>query len=161
MTTDSSTKKTRPRQPGFAERLSKVLEEDRRSVMAIAREVGCSEAALRQWAAGDAEPPVYQLARLCAVTGVSLDWLVNGEGPRKAEEVVRESRTEYQLRSASSVDYNLLHAIVQQVEESLGEARLELAAAKRAELVVALYELFRERGHVDRPTIMRLVKLAM
>src|SRR4051794_28285924 len=47
----------------------------------LARATGVSPSAFRKWLRGEAEPSRERLVSLAKAAGVSVGWLVNGEGP--------------------------------------------------------------------------------
>lgn len=58
---------------------------------AAAEACGVSQASLSRWERGEAAPPVDFIAKLAEIGGISLDWLVRGEGDGpKAAEVAAE-----------------------------------------------------------------------
>ncbi len=60
-----------------------------------------------------------------------------------------------------AVDHQLLTLVIEAVEEGLEEAELEMAPAKKAELVVALYDLYADTGkEVDKAKVLRLIRTA-
>ena len=67
----------------FEERIS-VLAEQAGSASALARMAGVSESVVRKWRNGTSEPSRPNLIALARATGVSLAWLVAGEGSEKA-----------------------------------------------------------------------------
>lgn len=70
-----------------------------------------------------------------------------------AEEVAR--------RPATVLDSTVLRDVIQTVEEFLAERGLALEPAKKAELLVLIYEDIRDHdGKVDRTRVLRLVNLA-
>ncbi len=62
----------------------------------------------------------------------------------------------------SQVDEGLLESILDAIEESLTKENRRLQPAKKAQLAVTLYDMFRESGgsEVDKTLITRLAKLA-
>lgn len=110
---------------------------------------------LRRYGAEQSEPPLGAMAALARAAGVSLDWLVAGEGPMRPEG--REP-------AAPPLDEALLELAVRLLEEWLAERRLVLRPEPKAKAIAALYEIGLEaqaegRGleqrQVDR--ILRLV----
>ncbi len=84
---------------------------------------------------------------------VNLQWLVHGEeqGQGRAAEAAQ----------GAFPDSALLQTVIEAVEEILEERELTLRADKKAQLIVTLYEMFAEEGKkVDKPTVLRLIKLA-
>lgn len=50
---------------------------------ALAEKIGVSRQAVSKWETGDAEPEINKLKMLCAVFGVSADWLLSEEEPQE------------------------------------------------------------------------------
>lgn len=73
----------------FADRLLALIGE--RSRNGFARDVGIGETSLRQYLAGGT-PGLDKVVQIAAATGVSIEWLATGEGPReKVAESMRDS----------------------------------------------------------------------
>lgn len=86
--------------------------------------------------------------------GINVNWLLSGEG-------VVLLRDQPAPASAGAFDSQLMLELIEVVEQLLAEHRRELPPPKKAELVVTLYEMFRESASpVQRATVLRLVKLA-
>lgn len=67
-----------------------------------------------------------------------------------------------QAAPQGSIDSELLEAVIEAVEEYLEEVKGFLPSKKKAQLIVALYDLFfaKEERKVDKATVIQLVKLA-
>jgi hypothetical protein len=144
---------------GFAERLREIIDAYG-SANAIARAIERSEGAVRKWLRGQSEPNVSDLRSLCEKTHTRIEWLVTGRGARAAPALgVQETPPPYE-NTPCELSYTLLEAILTAVEEQLLGTRVELPPAKKAMVVVTLYDLCHERKEVDREAVVRLVKLA-
>ena len=84
--------------------------------------------------------------------GLSLDWLATGNGTMMAEDV---------KIVLGKIDYELLEAVIEVVEELLVTLEKDATPKQKTQLILALYDLAGEREDrvVDRPTALRLVKL--
>ena len=67
----------------FQERLYTLRKERGLSQEELANEVGVSRQAVQKWESGAAQPSLEKLTALARYFGVTLDWLVNGEGARE------------------------------------------------------------------------------
>lgn len=144
---------------GFATRLREVVA-DYGSASALAKVIDRSEGAVRKWLRGESEPNVTDLRALCEETHTSLEWIATGRGTRQMPVGVEEDAATYQARPPAGVDVGLLENIIRAVEDELGRSGLSLSPAKRSMLMGMLYEQCRERGEVDRETLLRLLRLA-
>jgi len=94
------------------------------------------------------------LARLRERFGVDLNWLLTGDGAMRSN----------QGATPSALDEQMLEAIIAVVEDVLDQAKRRLPAAKKAQLIAALYELHADQeGDARRPaptTVLRLIRLA-
>jgi hypothetical protein len=116
---------------------------------------------VRKWLRGDSEPNVSDVRAICAVSGATLDWLINGVGDSGLIPLaVRETPATYGAPPAP-MDHSLLEKIMTAVEEAAVEVGGEIAINRKSSLVTALYGLCRASGAVDRSAILRLMKLAV
>ncbi|WP_303908670.1 helix-turn-helix domain-containing protein [Thiohalomonas denitrificans] len=126
----------------------------RKNASAVAR---ISSDTLRRWIAGEVSPSFDAIARLAVAAGVSLDWLATGIGPKVAD----AEPTEHQL---GRVDRQRLYDVVETIEEVLTDRGLHLKPAKKAELILLVYEEIAESEEAgikyDKEKIVRLVSLA-
>jgi hypothetical protein len=93
-----------------------------------------------------------ELARM----GVSVDWLLTGEGP-----MMRGEERQAAPCSRLHLDTELLHLVVEAIEEGLRQTDREMEPAAKADLVLAVYDLYADMGHpVDKGKILKLIKSA-
>lgn len=146
---------------GFATRLREVIDAYG-SASGLAKAIDRSEGAVRKWLRGESEPNVTDLRCVCETTGVRIEWLATGSGPRDAQpDGVRDSSAPpYESRPHEPINTALLEGILLAVQEELQNAQLSLPLLKQSMLVVTLYDLCHERKEVDREAVARLVKLA-
>lgn len=85
-----------------------------------------------------------------ARAGINTNWLLTGEGPMLIADL---------QAPAGVLDQGRLQLSIQAVEEGLAEAKRVMAAAKKAELVLAVYDLLQEPS-VTKERVLKLVKLA-
>jgi hypothetical protein len=153
-------RREKQQQDGFAARLRAVIE-TYGSANGIAKAIGRSEGAVRKWLRGESEPNVTDLRSLCEQTQTSIEWLVTGRGRREAPAGLQESPSPpYENTGHETLNYPLLEAIMDAVDDELRAAHVELPSTKRSMLVVTLYDLCQERREVDREAVARLVRLA-
>src|SRR5687768_14097156 len=100
----------------FAGRLKQVVD-DYGSANSLAKKIGRSEGALRNWLTGKSEPTVSNLVAICRETRTRVEWLVIGRGPRLESDVsgVRDGPGAYFV--GAPPDERLLTSITAAVEE--------------------------------------------
>ena len=94
----------------------------------------------------------------CHGINISENWLRSGEGQMRPEHShINETETAYQID-----DTITLRAVIEAVEEYLQSEKRNLAPAKKAELIIMLYEMFSEEEgkQVDKKTVAKLIRLA-
>lgn len=84
--------------------------------------------------------------------GIDVNWLICDEG-------ARYGRTA-EPPAPDGPDQDLLRRVIELVEEGIEELGLHPKARKKAELIVTLYEMHQKGKEVDRPTLLRLIRLA-
>ena len=147
-------------QDGFAARLRQAVATFG-SVTALAQAINRSDGAVRKWLRGVSEPNVTDVRAIGTVTGVSVQWLVTGQGDSGlAPRGVRQMPAAYRVGGTSEVDNTLLESIMEKLDEELHASGLELPRTKRSAMVVTLYSLFRESKAIDPNAVTRLVRLA-
>ena len=144
---------------GFAARLRQALRAYG-SASALAKAIGRSEGAVRKWLRGESEPNVTDLRALCETTGVRIEWLASGQGPREAQVLAEPAAGSADHPARLLLDMPLLEAVISAVDEELRLASLDLSAAKRSTLITAAYDLARDRHSVEAQAVARLVRLA-
>lgn len=71
-----------------ADRVRVAVKDSGKTVIDIAKRIGCSHAAIQQWMSGATQRfDAFLMFQFAAETGVELRWLLYGDGPQKAERV--------------------------------------------------------------------------
>lgn len=84
--------------------------------------------------------------------GINANWLLTGEGPMRIEDLQA-------AKTPDSLDRERMRLAMEAVEEGLSEAKLTMVPAKKAELLLAAYDLLETYG-VTKEKVMKIVKLA-
>lgn len=87
-----------------------------------------------------------------ARAGINVNWLLTGEGPMRIEDLQA-------AKTPDSLDRERMRLAMEAVEEGLSEAKLTMVPAKKAELLLAAYDLLETYG-VTKEKVMKIVKLA-
>lgn len=103
---------------------------------------------LRDYELGKSIPGGEAVAGLIRA-GINANWLLTGEGPMLLSD----------LRAAGSFDMARLKLAIQATEEGLAAGGREMAPDRKAELVLAVYDLLQEPS-VTKERVLKLVKLA-
>ncbi|WP_051361314.1 helix-turn-helix domain-containing protein [Desulfuromonas sp. TF] len=133
------------------ERIREVREKAGLSMEALGSILGKGKGAVFKYEKGQSDPETLTLARIAEIGDVSLDWLITGK---------ERVRTQEPARLAEGLEKDLVRIVIEAVEEGLGDLHLELKPDKKAQLVITLCEMFEEEKQIDKPTILRLIKLA-
>lgn len=127
-------------------RLSRLMERAGISPAALADAAGVSEAGVSKWV-NKGQIARKHIPTICAQLRCSADELLG----------IRQTPP----AKAARLRDDLLVDAIEVIEAGLEQARVKLPAAKRARLVIAVYELAEERGQrVESATILRLIRLA-
>jgi transcriptional regulator with XRE-family HTH domain len=123
---------------------------------------GLKKSAVSTYEAGDSMPTVEALSRIAEIGGVTLDWLITGKEEEAPAFPVVEDLYPHDgaVPLPNAIEKDLVRVVIEAVEEGLGDLHLELKPDKKAQLVITLCEMFQEEKQVDKPTILRLIKLA-
>ncbi|WP_292999641.1 helix-turn-helix domain-containing protein [Nevskia sp.] len=114
---------------------------------------GISFSALKKYEAGTRVPGAWPLLGYLRA-GANIHWVLTGDGPALFSELQSPPKP-------GEFDSRLMREVVEIVEQLLAEHRRVLPPAKKAELLVTLYEMFKESATpVHRATVLRLVNLA-
>jgi DNA-binding phage protein len=145
---------------GFAARLKQVVR-DHRNTSSLAKAIGRSEGALRNWLTRRSEPTVSNVIAICRATGTRVEWLMIGRGHRREVEVgeVRELDVPYRAASAPALDEALLRAIAEAVERETRTQSIKLTPEKKAGLIAHCYSFMGQVAAFDPQAVARLVKL--
>jgi hypothetical protein len=120
------------------------------SASALARRCGCSEGAVRGWRDGQSDLSRTRCIALARALGVSLMWLVAGEGPMKpAGEAPRPGAREPGATApphVSGIDPQRLAATLKLLQSYVCMVGGSLNPAQRADVVAELYQLLGDVG---------------
>lgn len=84
--------------------------------------------------------------------GINANWLLTGEGPMRIEDLAG-------AETPGVLDRERMRLAMEAIEEGLSEVRLTMAPPKKAELLLAAYDLLETDG-VTKEKVMKIVKLA-
>ncbi len=142
----------------IAANLKKLIENSELKPSQISRKTGIPTSRISEIVTGKTKNPgVDTLFRIVDALGGNLNFVVSGKGEMFLAGLERGPKGE----KTSAPDSALLQTVIEAVEEILEEKKLILKANKKAQLIVTLYEMFSEEGKtVDKPTVLRLIKLA-
>lgn len=149
------------------DRLRQVREHLGQTQASLAQRLEIGASTWQKYELGVSLPKAEALKQL-AEEGISVDWLLTGEG-----EMMRDARRGPapfdvglplpQQRGTAPLDTALLKLCVEQLENHLDRKRRQLSAAKRAEIISLLYEIsVEEEGGLEEakryiPRMLRLV----
>ena len=112
---------------------------------------GIPVSSLNKYEGDHVQPGAEALAQL-ARTGINIHWLVTNDGPMLMSE----------LQPRGALDAALLQASIEGVEEALRASRRDMPPAKKAELVLAVYDLYAgAAAPLDKVRVLHLVKTAV
>jgi hypothetical protein len=149
----------------FADRI-KLLIQRVGSATEIARMCGFSEGVVRSWRDGNTDPSRARCVTLARTLGISLVWLVAGEGTLQADATLPTLDDQYTSEKMTShrshhragiddhagaaVDAQRLNAAVQILQSELSLAGSQLRLSENTDLLTQLYEILSPGGsHVD------------
>lgn len=137
-------------------RLKQVIGDE--SVSAFSRRCGVSEAGLRSYVNDGRMPSIDKALAIAQAGGVTLDWLATGRGPKTQAEL-RALQAAPSPASVAALDLPRLQAAIATVEEGLTATRRVMDPDRKAELILAVYDLFEDPA-ATRDLVLRLVKSA-
>lgn len=147
----------------FADRI-KVLIQRVGSVTEIARMCGFSEGVVRSWRDGNTDPSRARCVTLAKTLGISLVWLVAGEGSIQADAIASgdelpnaeasANRHRSKLRTAAdtlhasgvAMDPHRLNTALRILQSELDLAESRLTLADNADMLADLYEILGPGG---------------
>lgn len=115
--------------------------------------MGVSTDQLARYLRNENEPPVGAVVRLGKASGYSVAWLADGEGPMLLADL-------NPLTPAGALDIARMRLAIEAVEEGLEAAKRTMAPAKKADLVLAVYDLLDDATEASKGKVLKLVKLA-
>jgi transcriptional regulator with XRE-family HTH domain len=159
-----------PLLPGsFAERI-KLLIQRVGSATEIARMCGFSEGVVRSWRDGNTDPSRARCVTLARTLGISLVWLVAGEGalqadpgsPNTDDQYSSEKMTPYHRprpgldggHAGMAVDAQRLNTAVRILQSELSLAGSQLSLSDNTDLLTQLYEILAPGGSQVDPLAM-------
>lgn len=148
---------------GLSERIRQLIDLQG-SAAALAERCGFSPGAVRSWRDGHSDISRERCVTMARVLGISLPWLVAGEGPMVvvSKDAVRppapaEGPTHNMVRaggpSTGGLDSRLLAAALRLLQSYIGLVGGSLDPTARAELLTDLYGILacaEDAGHIDR-----------
>ena len=155
-----------PAATSFSDRI-KLLIQRVGSATEIARMCGFSEGVVRSWRDGNTDPSRARCVTLARTLGISLIWLVAGEGalqsdlgvPNSDEQQSSEKMTSHRpanrlpwsnALSEGTIDTQRLQTAVQILQSELNLSDGKLLLSENSDLVAQLYEILGPHGsHVD------------
>ncbi|WP_266158453.1 helix-turn-helix domain-containing protein [Dyella silvatica] len=156
----------------FADRV-KVLIQRVGSVTEIARRCGFSEGVVRSWRDGNTDPSRARCVTLARTLGISLVWLVAGEGTIQSEvitsgeeipgtETSLSQRHRTKLRTAAdtlhasglAMDPQRLNTALRILQSELDLAESRLSLTENADMLADLYEILGPGGNDVEATAM-------
>ncbi len=156
---------TTPAAGSFAERI-KLLIQRVGSATEIARMCGFSEGVVRSWRDGNTDPSRARCVTLARTLGISLVWLVAGEGALQTDPATSGTDDQYNSEKVTphrsrpelngqhavgmAVDAQRLNTAVRILQSELDLAGSPLSLSDNTDLLTQLYEILAPGGsHVD------------
>ncbi|EIJ68318.1 LexA family transcriptional regulator [Pasteurella bettyae] len=75
---------------GFSERMTKIIEKEGVSINSFAQKLGVSPPTISRWMKGEADPTRSNLIKLAEQTGINIEWLAIGAGPKYWQHPITE-----------------------------------------------------------------------
>lgn len=142
-----------PVESELADRLALAIGDEPRA--SFARRAGVAESVLRKYLAG-AQPSTDRLVAMADAAGVNIAWLAAGRGPQKGAPAAPAPATQ------SFSDVRRLAQAIDACEVGLAANGLVMAPDKKAELILAAYDLIGEwelpEGKVDLSAMIRAMR---
>ena len=128
------------------------------SVNALARKAELSQSGIRRYFVGG-DPTRRVLIALAKAAGVNFLWLATGDGQKLLGDSIDGGQA--CMGQVCGLNPETLRLTIETVEEALLEAGRQLTPARKAEMVAAVYELYRGgEGKIEKSMVLRLVKSA-
>ncbi|MCW9036245.1 MAG: helix-turn-helix transcriptional regulator [Rhodospirillales bacterium] len=143
--------------PGFETRLSAVCS-DVGTKKKAAEVAGISEDSLHRYIRGETKVSLDPMAKLCAYTGKTLDWLVTGKAPTLLGENLDGSILPPDPKT-NQIDPDLFAKVVGQVEQFQIKNKIDVDPLKKGELILAVYFLTANTMHYGGDYTETLAKI--
>ena len=75
---------------GFSERMTEIVEKEGVSINSFAQKLGVSPPTISRWMKGEADPTRSNLIKLAEQTGINIEWLAIGAGPKYWQNPITE-----------------------------------------------------------------------
>ncbi|MGH1509474.1 helix-turn-helix domain-containing protein [Ralstonia solanacearum] len=134
-------------------RMREAREHLRFSQQGLADELNISKTGLQANEGGKSIPGGQLLAGLQAL-GISVDWLLSGEG-----HMLRSAAQSGAGQPGGAIDTELLALVMERVDQEIVARGRHPAPGKKAELVVLLYDYMVETGRKEGPSVERILRL--
>jgi transcriptional regulator with XRE-family HTH domain len=169
-------KRTSEIDPSFISRLQHVISEVG-SAEKLAKLTGISGRGLGTYAKGEADPSRAKILQICKASGVSVGWLLTGEGPIKKGENPTPAKVKIESETlivpmkdlypdSLPYDQKLLKELVIEIEEYLLMKNARIPPSKKAEILTMLYEQFlsqelNKKNDKGRDHVQRLLSVVL
>lgn len=139
---------------GIGDRLRAAREALGYTQKGVADAAGSKFRSWQDYEAGKKSPGSQVIAGLVRL-GVNANWVLTGEGPMMLADIGSPGA------SGPALDRELLKLIVDAVDSGLEAMDLEMGSAKKAELILAIYDFYRDSGiQPDTAKILNFVRSA-
>lgn len=152
----------------FVSRVKSILGPE--SARSFAIRAGIAPTTFNKVANGDSEPTRLTLLAIAEAAGVSLHWLIKGEGPKNvhAQEASPDKNTLDHLNSVDHgpqepLDQDLLKMIVEELENFRAKHNLKWDAKQKSRLITLGYAMMlaeREKGNQVGPEMLHYLMQA-
>lgn len=139
----------------FPDRLKKARGETSQKL--FAEMVGVHNSTFSRWERGEQFPSQPDICKILQIRPlINPTWFLTGEGP------IERCADQPHSCVTNLADHSLLEAVIAAVEEHLAAIKGKLPPAKKAQLIITLYDLFasKEDKKVDKAVVISLFKLA-
>lgn len=139
--------------PNLHERIRKCAEMAG-SGHALADKTGIPRRTLETYLSGNAEPKASRVLSIAKAAGVSLEWLLTGNGP------IRRSPVGCHANIDLHIDIALLEEVLNTIEAALKQSGRVLSSDKKARFIAVVYDLHHESSNAPcKEHIARLLQL--
>ncbi len=134
---------------GFTARIGELIQKFG-NISRIAQMCGFSEGAVRSWRDGRSDPSRSRCLTLAGSLGISLAWLMTGEGNMMEDKRAPSPVTAPATTATPSMDARLLSSAIGVLQATLKSTGNELSVEDRADLLVQYYNALANPDPVAR-----------